>query len=114
MGTTKKENGEAAATSAAETDERCATTTERHGLTYRCWKRAGHDKDPRDFECEARAPEYAARAPDWRKLFEETLPLLEWIARHPDSALERRDAARRLIIRHHMALSNPTARLSTG
>jgi hypothetical protein len=111
--TTKKETG--GATSAeTKTDERCATTTTRHGLEYRCWKRAGHDKDPRDFDCEAHAPEYAHRAPDWRTLFEEALPLLEWIARHPESDADRRDEARRLIIRHHMALSNPTARLRAG
>ncbi len=109
----KKEEG---ATSAeTKTDDRCATETARHGLVYRCWKKAGHEKDPRDFECEARAPEYAHRTPpDWRQLFEEALPLLEWIARHPESPPERRDEARRLIIRHHMALSNPTTRTRSG
>jgi hypothetical protein len=46
-------------------------------------------------------PKYPA---DWRKLFVDALPLLEWVAARGSAAgSERQDLARRLIVRHYIA-----------
>ena len=74
------------------------------------WEKAGHElRDPSDWEHVAEAQEYAHRPPDFRLLLEEALPLLNHVA---STDPLRAEAARRLIIRYHMAMSGEALRSS--
>jgi hypothetical protein len=90
--------------------ERCPVASERGGVLYRCSKRAGHElRDPGDWEHVADPVEYARPAADFRRLFEDALPLLHHAAER-DADPHRREQARRLIIRYHMIAPEPAPR----
>ncbi len=105
MGVTKEGK-----TNGAATDRpRCEVTDVRGGISYRCAKHAGHELsiDRRDHEHEVVADEYCHRPPDWRAMFLEALPMLEWAAEHPDAVgALKSDQSRRLLVRHYLAATH--------
>lgn len=53
------------------------------------------------------APGSAYAPADWRAMFVDALPLLEWVAAHgSDAGSLKQDQARRLIVRHYIAATS--------
>lgn len=98
----------------AEAKNRCKVLSERNGIIYRCEKRAEHIHQPGNREHEAVASEYVYPMLEWRQLFEQAQPILEWVAIHSSIVGEQlaQDAKRTLIKAYRN--NYPTRQLVVG
>lgn len=75
-------------------------------MVYRCRKPAGHERERGNEQCEAQAEEYVYKEPNWRSIFEEARPALEWIVMNEDKlGGETVEIARKVLVRAYLATS---------